>query len=913
MFSKKDPILTVMNLKKYYSTNFGLVRAVDNVSFKLHPGEILGLIGESGSGKTTIANSILRLIPNSTGIVAFEDKIISGRKITKSRHRFLYKNIQMTFQNPFASLDPQKNVFSILSEPLEVNNIINDLYKDLFSDWKEVTKVSKYTFIKEWEKVKYKIRLFHIEKSQDYFSNLKKSLKKIETNIDTLEIEQEIKDLINEFYEERIRVNSKILSYIQYELDQLYNLYFIQQKKFRSKTLSKVELEIFNLEKEKKELELFLRTKKTKKNREELHNYNKGKHLFKNDQKINKYIIQALSDSLKSDAKYEYDYYKKARDINSYFVHYLEFWKFKSINSVLVKSKQNLLNLSAEELFTLVNTTLLKQWQFQMNHIYEKVKISTINPTNSTISLTTQEIKKEVQNIKFDLNLAFASDKKNYDDFLAIIKPKIDNHKTIAKIFLASKKRLGEIEREYKLADEKWRNGRNEFQQKIKIEIEEIIHKNKQLDARIKLLKDKSKSLNIYGKKIINRINKKLKNQISVLISEIKKNKIILKKVSNNIIKNNKEINHLDGNIKLLKSKITNSSANKKVILLKNKRNFESQLHNLKLKTQKIEGEKKVLVKNKYKLENSLNLSQSLLTKFVIDLKHGEVTNKSFDDEIKIYNKKIYRITYLYRIGNVSILKKKFIKTIILYNCVVNALKEVGLKSEHAYRYPHEFSGGQRQRIVIARALISKPKIIIADEPIASLDISIQAQIVNLLISLCKDKGIAMIFIAHDLSMVEYISDNIMIMHLGKLVEYGSKEEIFANPIHPYTKNLFNSIPKISNSHIPFEADNFDLSYLKDYSPFNKPYYQRINHFHFVLSSDEQQYQWGIKKRENTRKNKTKNIYNAKKNPKKSTYYYEINKNGKKIKTFSPPNNIFIPRDKIQHSKKSNLKIKKVV
>jgi oligopeptide transport system ATP-binding protein len=175
-----------------------------------------------------------------------------------------------------------------------------------------------------------------------------------------------------------------------------------------------------------------------------------------------------------------------------------------------------------------------------------------------------------------------------------------------------------------------------------------------------------------------------------------------------------------------------------------------------------------------------------------------------------------------------------------MYNKVVDSLIEVGLKSEHAYRYPHEFSGGQRQRIVIARALISNPKVILADEPIASLDISIQAQIVNLLTNLCKTKGISMIFIAHDLSMVEYISDNILIMHLGKIVEYGSTESIFSNPIHPYTKNLFNSIPKISNSHIPFKADNFELTYLNEYSPFNVPQYYKIENKHYVLAVDNQ-------------------------------------------------------------------------
>ncbi|WAM03347.1 ABC transporter ATP-binding protein [Mycoplasmopsis cynos] len=111
------------------------------------------------------------------------------------------------------------------------------------------------------------------------------------------------------------------------------------------------------------------------------------------------------------------------------------------------------------------------------------------------------------------------------------------------------------------------------------------------------------------------------------------------------------------------------------------------------------------------------------------------------------------------------------IKKLFVKSTIYKSLEDVGLLKQFAYRYPHEFSGGQRQRIVIARALITQPKVIVADEPIASLDISIQAQVVNLLKDLCEQKNIGMIFIAHDLSMIEYIADRVQIMHLGKVVE----------------------------------------------------------------------------------------------------------------------------------------------
>ena len=170
-------------------------------------------------------------------------------------------------------------------------------------------------------------------------------------------------------------------------------------------------------------------------------------------------------------------------------------------------------------------------------------------------------------------------------------------------------------------------------------------------------------------------------------------------------------------------------------------------------------------------------------------------------------------------------------------------LKKVGLSPEHASRYPHQFSGGQRQRVGIARALIMNPRLIIADECISALDVSIQAQVVNLMKDIQDETHCAYLFIAHDLSMVKYISDRIGVLHLGYMVETGTKEEIFSHPVHPYTKSLLSAIP-----HPNPEVEKRRTAVTYDYAASGIRYEEGTMHTvegtHRVLGTDDEIERW---------------------------------------------------------------------
>ncbi len=230
---------------------------------------------------------------------------------------------------------------------------------------------------------------------------------------------------------------------------------------------------------------------------------------------------------------------------------------------------------------------------------------------------------------------------------------------------------------------------------------------------------------------------------------------------------------------------------------------------------------------------------------------------KKYADELRVAKKTklITQIQMIFQDPIASLNPRMTVREIISEGLVINGIKDqayidekvyeilelVGLVREHAGRYPHEFSGGQRQRIGIARSVIMRPELLIADEPISALDVSIQAQVINLLNELRDSLNLTILFIAHDLSVVKYFSDRIGVMYYGKMVELAPSDELFAHPLHPYTKSLLSAIP-LPDPHSEKNRQRIVYNSLAehDYSV-NKPTMRELKPGHFVYCNDEEE------------------------------------------------------------------------
>ncbi|MEA4276423.1 ATP-binding cassette domain-containing protein [Mycoplasma sp. 21DD0573] len=784
----KKTILEIINLKKYFVNKNNVNKAVDDVSFDLKEGEIVGLIGESGSGKTTIGRSLLRLYNDYNGFVRLDGKIISGKRISKKRKKFMHKNIQMIFQDPMASLNGQNTIFSILKEPLIVNGIIKNKIKNIKKDWKDVTNNFRYTFLEQ----ELLLRLENLKIINKLHIPLIKKWEKLSENIQ-FDIENNIDDQFNSYFaylEERTKINSQVINNLYKNNEKLIQLFEQKQSDFRHR---KIDLDEIDLEEAK------LKYKKVKQlasfspeyfGLKDLYNDQKA---YYKEQKVNfKDTVSISKTSIKNflaEVKNEYTMHKNDARSTTFLDLYFHEYKLYLINYSLYRQlKQNyrlLKFLSFEDLVELSD-----EFRAYSQDFYTKLNVDTRFKTSI----------KELQNIvskeyNFDLSKFIQRSqhlgsklRQNYKE------AKKTKNKTFFRMFVEFFKDPQDVSDQIKVAKEELKQKQEVFNSELAKYLQE--YSNRIYDIRAEI----DEAL---------KFQQELRSKDNVIFENFKKN-------HTNFIKFYKE-NLIEPLLK--EPKVSRNNA-----LIK-QRQIDLNIYKTNV-SDRLNGIESFKIETKYL---NANLSDIRLLMGISSLDMW-LQNRWCANFVKLL---IAPYRFL-RVGNLYV-----------RNIIYKSLEDVGLLKQFAYRYPHEFSGGQRQRIVIARALITEPKVIVADEPIASLDISIQAQVVNLLKDLCKQKNIAMIFIAHDLSMIEYVADRVQIMHLGKIVESGQTEEIYAKPIHPYTLNLFKAIPKISNANEKFQDVKFELSYLDEQQFPNIPTIHTVEkNKHYIYATDEQAKKW---------------------------------------------------------------------
>lgn len=788
-------ILSVSNLNKYFVKSGSLVKVLDNINFDIYENDFFGVIGESGSGKSTVGKCIIRLYPTSGGTIIFDDKLINQKNITKKTKKWLCNNMQMIFQDPMSSLNPKKTVLSLIAEPLLINGTLSKETKDIIKEsirinpffgntfkWQDYNLSNKYllpfyrNMIDIFKSTILKINnfdfsLYNDEKEKNHilksiFSDLEVSIKKEieQTSIYTNKIKQLIRKNAEKFdsrFSNEIEIN-----------------YYEDKKNLKNSLKHKDSpKEFFDLKKKKKEVV------------EELNEMNETIKIKYKEQNFSllKSLILSYEIEIKS--------LKQRKSITTELSEYI-FLKTKQL--ILLDSLKIFKQISS---YHFLESDYIKEYS-------DFIQIRNNNKYKNILSMVSEleKIGNEIDNMdvsnmqKSDIDLIL----NKYDVLYIEINKNLE---------VLEKDDINDIDSKIKNSTKKMKD--------ISIEQENSI--NKSIDDANKLIHDIQNKMNDVQNKYLNSEEKKENLEIynEALKKYEKSKKIYLDfiKEDNNyfnteciplIKKQKKEIYELEKELKLYKNEFR-KVINKKIKLISNDQN---KLHK---KTSNID------FKNKKLNLKSLN--------FEFETQMEEVT--------------LYRIL---RSKNKFIIwsNYKYIKMIITREKIYKSLEDVGLKNEHAYRYPHEFSGGQRQRIVIARSLITKPKLIIADEPISALDVSIQAQVINIMKDLADKQGITFLFIAHDLSMVNYTCNRLIIMHKGRIVEKGITSEVFSNPIHPYTISLIKASPELSKINVDLASFSNKINYDSKYGPNNMPEFLSVNDNddHQVFATRDQFEKW---------------------------------------------------------------------
>lgn len=719
----KEPILNVRNLNKSFITKHGVHQAVNNVSFKVDKGEIMGLIGQSGSGKSTIANALVRTLKGANGVVTLNGEVVSGR-LSRKKEKSFYRNVQMIYQDPHTALNEKRNVFSTIAEPLLTHKVIAKEAKEFLRLEKDVMLSWQLTLDMMFHKKEFETKNFIVKKRIEALDKIIAGLEayEVQLGLDDEAAEVAYNTLVSLYFDDVLVSKNECLTKTIESVDLLLDFYNEASARVVKRQLSQDEIDLINAKQELKDyVESFDDNKIIEKIK--LANIESSKEIEAQKTETKKIITAFIKDksaSIKSVRTMK----QISKTIDEFETQKLLIWK-------LILQKDALKHLVAK------NFALPKEVLYEFD-----AKLSELSHQNEVNALVAQ-----------------------YEELFA--------------------------------------NQTNEF----------ILTANNEKEKVITKLQERLGNEKVADSEQVALLTNKVSEAQKVYDQEKEKALVNFKAFNEQLAQSKKDAAHEEK---------------------------DHHIHALRAKAKHLFNQKANLALSQIKDKNTLKTKKQQL-----EQKFTRIA--AFDIEEKQILKSLEMVRIIYQIKKTSKPIRYFtVKKLLLQRKVINALVQVGLKPEHAYRYPHEFSGGQKQRINIARALILEPELIIADEPIASLDISIQAQVINILIDLVKKKGISMIFIGHDLSVIEYLADSILVMHLGRVVEKGHAGQIFKNPLHPYTKTLFASIPKVSTANEPFKAANVDLTYIAEYIQ-DKPSYKIVAPHHLLLANDVQLKRWANK------------------------------------------------------------------
>lgn len=834
--SKTKILLNVEHLNMFFKVRGSLFKAINDISFKVNEGDFFGIIGESGSGKSTTGKSIIKLYQPSGGKIEIDGHLISNKHLSRRTNKWLRKNVQMIFQDPMASLNPTKNILQIVSEPLVINRSMIKKTYDFFKKISWASKYFHYEFLIHQEKLNFNFKKQYLIDFTQKISNFNLSLQNILNNNakNSYQIQHKIildhyddlsanvQNMVESFYkyvdQYKELINNDLIKYeagqfnpLDYALDQAIKKLHLVKKQLKYSIVALKKMNEINVEKNK-----------IKKNKIDF----KEGYKLKNFGYIKSWELTVLSqikllkqDVLLANNNLDQTFYKLKLVVNMHILHMIKFFKKykckyleESYISEIIKKVTQKINYLYEDV---INIYIEKTNNFEQTNLklQQKVEILNLLPKFVEIAKLYYRSCTSKQNLNYDIftktwNVIFTEveTKELFNNSLEKIFNKFE---TIAvelfQLVNNAVKLSEEIFNKFKLNENENKKHffelKKEYKNLVKIHKEKLKDKN-YANSYINSLNDaKNEFLNAKRKRTV-ALNNFLKNDWMSIKKQKIQNKLELKKYNIVFHQQIKLFNKL-----LIKASkqllIANNLGNKNLSYLYFVKNKELLLRSKSIQTIRFEYKKAINETNLYK---------------------------------KVYTyKPIFKWLLFFNV--VNLLKR---------DSVYKALDSVGLKHEHAYRYPHEFSGGQRQRIVIARALITNPKLIIADEPISALDVSIQAQVINILKSLAEKNKITVLFIAHDLSMVNYVCNRVIIMHQGRILEYGDVDSIFNEPIHPYTRSLLKATPKLSRVHVDLSLFDEKFVYDNEWKLSNEPKFISISdlHEHYVFGLDEQVEKW---------------------------------------------------------------------